>query len=226
MGILNVSILMPYAYADDARARSFQWNVRRWNLMLPKAELVLDAPDLVGDPQHFNRPQAINRAAMRAHGDVFLVADADTTIEPVTLRAVLEVVESGCWTLPKRYVRLSQTTSNRWLVNMPHAGPPANWEMDLDQEYPFPNSGVVVMPRAAFDAVGGYDERFKNWGGDDDAMRAAMETLWAPPTRIGIAYHLWHPRAVEHSPEQFALADRYGDVSGDRCAMEALLAER
>jgi predicted glycosyltransferase involved in capsule biosynthesis len=112
------------------------------------------------------------------------------------------------------------------MAQSPDSAPPGDWLGDLDQEYPFANSGVVGMLREAFEKVGGYDERFTDWGGDDDAMRAVLETLWAPATRIGIAYHLWHPRTVEHSPRQFMLADRYGDASGDPKAIERLLAER
>lgn len=232
---MSVSILVPWTSAVGVSAaerdRSWEWNRRRLQALFP-AEIVLGAPDVVGDPAIFSRSLALNRAAAEATGSVLLVVDADTTYAPADFFAVVEAARGGAWTLPERYVRLGSRTSDAWMRCAPKTPIPMGWEGDVEQEYPFANSGVVAIPRAAFDAVGGFDERFKGWGGEDDAMRAALETIWEPPTRIGIAYHLWHPRPPEHSTyapytaESFMLADRYGAASGDLDAMAALLAER
>lgn len=229
---MRISTLVPWSPAGPERDASWAWNRRRLDEFGLADELVLGAPDVVGDPGVFSRSLALNRAAAKATGDLFLICDADTTYEdPADFARVVEVAEKGGWTLPQRYVRIGPGISRLWMEGEPVADPPRAWANDVQQEYPFANSGVVAMPRAAFEAVGGFDQRFRGWGGEDDAMRAALETLWGAPTRIGIAYHLWHPRPPEHSttapytPESFVLADRYGSASGDREAMLALLAE-
>ena len=58
--------------------------------------------------------------------------------------------------------------------------------------------GWFAMRRDAFAAIGGFDERFVGWGGEDDAMtikveRARLVDLRAR-SRAGV--HLWHPRVA------------------------------
>lgn len=237
MALTQVSVLVPWAPSTEVvsgpeRDASWAWNEKRIRAFLPTAELVLGVPDVTGDPGVFSRSQALNRAAALATGDIFVVCDADTTYTATDFLRAIELAEDGHWTLPLRYVRLSQRTSAGWIASGPLARVPDDWERGLEQEYPFANSGVVVFPRAAFEAMDGFDERFKGWGGEDDAQRAALEALYRAPTRVGIAYHLWHPRLLEHTtqapygPESRVLADRYGAAAGSREEMLALIAER
>jgi hypothetical protein len=62
--------------------------------------------------------------------------------------------------------------------------------------------GVFLIHRAHFVLLGGWDERFLGWGGDDDAMtikirRAAMRTHVMPSTD---GFHLHHARATPAAP--------------------------
>lgn len=54
---------------------------------------------------------------------------------------------------------------------------------------------VQIMPREAFEFVGGMDERFRGWGGEDVSFLRALDTLWAKhkntPNQV---LHLWHPK--------------------------------
>lgn len=230
-----ISILIPWSSSSLAPERdlSWAWNRRRIELLLPEAEVCLGAPDVVGDPARFSRSLALNRAAelARDESEVFLIMDADTTMRIGDLRDVVALAAEGYWVLPERYIRLSRRASRQWMKQAATSGPPTSWERDIEQEYPFANSGVVAIPSRAFWLAGGFDERFKGWGGEDDAMRAQLDTLWAPAERSGIAFHLWHPRPLAHTTggpynaESRVLADRYGAVSGDREALRALMAE-
>lgn len=232
---MSVSVLIPWSDypSGPERRRSFLWNLVRIDSRLPDAQIVLAAPDRLDSPGNFDRAVALNRAARKAEGDVFLICDADTTYADLPdFDAALAIASDGGWTLPARYVRLGPRISEAWLTLAPEADAPP-WEHDVEQEYPFANSGVVVMPRAAYDAMSGFDERFRGWGGEDDAMRGALEALWGPPTRVGVALHLWHPRSAEettsqpHNAANRVLADRYGAAAKvGRAAMLALIRER
>lgn len=76
--------------------------------------------------------------------------------------------------------------------------------------------GICVFRREVYFALGGMDERFLGWGGEDDAMSANLERY---TDRIAMqkdtpAYHLWHPRTAQryhhpHYRKNLALANHY-----------------
>ena len=53
---------------------------------------------------------------------------------------------------------------------------------------------IQIMPSEAFWEVGGWDERFRGWGGEDHAAMRATDTLyWRHKTMPVQVLHLWHP---------------------------------
>ena len=61
-------------------------------------------------------------------------------------------------------------------------------------------SALTVFRRNAYEQIGGYDERFVGWGGEDDAMsRFKIPLLKKAYVVEGNAYHLWHERSVNDS---------------------------
>lgn len=228
---MTVSILVPYAPAGPVRERSWRWLEQRWRATLPDAEVILGTPDDAPDPGRFCRAVAINRAAAKASGDVFVIADADTAF---LAEGVYEAVflASRRWILPYRYVRLSEAASDAWLTSEPTASPPADWESGVEEEWPANVSGLVVVSRAAFELVGGFDERFTGWGCEDEAFACSLAGLYAAPLRLAghVAWHLWHPRPPEHSvgqptyQAQRQLAARYARASPS--GLRKILSER
>jgi glycosyltransferase involved in cell wall biosynthesis len=79
--------------------------------------------------------------------------------------------------------------------------------------------GSVCGSKAAFEAVGGYDESFTDWGGDDDNLRVRLEMagfalLWCPSVRL---LHLSFE--ARHGTEQYNLeADRH------KCSPQSVVA--
>ncbi|MGB8635264.1 MAG: galactosyltransferase-related protein [Rhodanobacteraceae bacterium] len=59
--------------------------------------------------------------------------------------------------------------------------------------------GVFLIARAAFVHVGGWDERFRGWGGEDDAMSYKLERARLPAIELDQrpAVHLYHPRTPQ-----------------------------
>jgi hypothetical protein len=54
---------------------------------------------------------------------------------------------------------------------------------------------ITIMPREAFEAVGGMDERFRGWGGEDVSFLRALDTLWVKHKNTpNDVLHLWHPK--------------------------------
>ena len=73
-----LSILVPYTYADERR--DLLWSRVHHHLVneFPGAQIGTGSAPNKGGPSRFNHPAAINDAASRAHGDVFMICDSDT----------------------------------------------------------------------------------------------------------------------------------------------------
>lgn len=60
--------------------------------------------------------------------------------------------------------------------------------------------GVMALPVSLWRAIGGYDERFQSWGGEDRALfySCCAYTGKQDASRVyGNAIHLWHPKSSE-----------------------------
>lgn len=137
-----------------------------------------------------SRAEARNQAArlVPTSQDVLLFADADTV---VTVAQLLDAADLARAT--DGFV-IAYTTLFRALRNHPPLSQllvrPAGYRTtDV-------SNGVIAVSRALWEETGGFDERFKVWGGEDRAFLYACITLrdQAGPTRLaGNAVHLWHP---------------------------------
>jgi hypothetical protein len=71
-------------------------------------------------------------------------------------------------------------------------------DMDIlvDRTNPISWSCCIAIPRAVFDDLGGFDERFVGWGFEDMAFQSVVCGLYGWERIDGDVYHLWHPRGV------------------------------
>jgi hypothetical protein len=213
----GISIIVPAhfnGYGRETRERNWQWLEQYWKKSLPGAELIL-GHDPQSDVLPFSKSVAVNNAAMEAHGDVLVIVDADVFI---SIENVLESVKDirqaekkghALWFMPyRRMFRLSQEASERFL----NADPKHPIDINPDvQPGAYTNNGefegtphsqighwygamIQIMSKKAFYTVGGWDHRFKGWGGEDHAAMTAMDTLYGPHKTLPCdILHIWHP---------------------------------
>jgi len=225
---VKVSVLVPYRPDGGHRDRAWAWIEQRWRLAFgDEIELLVGGDDGGRNPGEFNHPLAINRLASEASGDVFVIADADTAPDPVFIRRACSWVDEGIvvWALPTQYRKLTEAATEEVFEHPPHTnlyGYETAW---IGESVSW--SGTVAVPRAGFEFVGGYDERFAFWGADDVCFAASMATLWGPFARLpGACYHFWHPAPIEETyghwrhQKQYDLTMRYTDAWGDPEAMK------
>lgn len=63
--------------------------------------------------------------------------------------------------------------------------------------------GLVLFKRKAFETLGGFDERFVGWGGEDDALSFVLAELVQNRCEMPYtAYHLWHERTTYDGEQQ------------------------
>lgn len=255
----GISIIIPFrkSHKYPRQAQNFDWVLKYWRCQLPGAEVIVGE-----DPERhktFSKSVAINRAVRRSHGDILVIVDADGYVTPETvLHCAHEIRRARAeglklWFVPYRqFYRLTEAASDRVICSDPcdpYKFPtPPDWA-DVQNTS---GSGrghwygalVQIMPREAFDCFGGWDERFRGWGGEDhSAMRACDTMYWRHKTLPGQVLHLWHPMfgtegmdtwvdwnkrlwdGQDRSGGNGNLASRYSRAQGNREKMWRLLQE-
>lgn len=209
----GISILVPFHCSPDQHQRNENWNwlMKHWACELPHAQIVIGHdPASIQDPSvPFSKSAAINDAASRARGDIFVILDADGLIDTRSIlhcaEKIREAQDKGrrLWYVPYRqFYRLTEKASRRVLQSppcdayeFPVPPPPCDiLNTSGSQHGHWYGAGIQIMSRCAFYEVGGWDERFRGWGGEDHAAMRAMDTLyWRHKTLPGQFLHIWHP---------------------------------
>src|SRR5512139_2696961 len=136
----------------------------------------------------FNRAKARNRAVAKAGADMLVLADADTLpahITQITTAITLADKTNGAvWPylvyrlLPADAVTIEDLSTVTAVRDFPQKWRPG---------------GLTIITHDAWQAVGGYDERFgPGWCCEDGAFRLACETLLNTQRLPGVAYAIDH----------------------------------
>ncbi len=187
----------------------------------------------------FNRAECINRA-LHGEWDAAVIADADTIISlPRILAAVHWHLTPERLVIPYSERRLLTEDYTRKLladaaVSPIDVAPRARFpDASTAERYANFRSGVVVVHRELWNKVGGMDNGFVGWGGEDDAFADACETLGAGPAHRleGEVWHLWHPPSKPDKTDPLYKANlaryaRYRRARKSPTAMQALINER
>ena len=204
----GIVIVIPFRAPTNAneRVRNLAWLEQYWKTQLPGAEIIIgDDPDT---NRPFSKSVAINRAVARSHGDILVLVDADgyLPVESVLhcAREIRHARKRGfkLWFVPyRKFYRLTNEATIELLNSSPRA--PYIFPADMSDSIVKGASPAIahwhgaliqIMPREAFDSVGGWDAGFRGWGGEDHAAMRATDTLYGPhKTLPGPVYHLWHP---------------------------------
>lgn len=219
------------------RSHAFDWLCERYRRMLPAAELVFGT----SDAEPYNRAEARHNAFTASGGDILVIIDADTILPHGEMVRAISSVRAGLipWSIPyETYINLTDKASFYLLKNyeahpdVPEVPlPPPEIPGTIEHTIECSPAGAWVLTREAYEKVGGFDERFVGWGGDDDAFVAAMDTLIGEHRRgRGFAMHLWHPRGDAdfghaHWDANAALLRRYRRARGSEAQMRQLVAE-
>ena len=213
----GISILVPFHSSDpnNQRAKNWKWLCEYWKKQLPGAEIIVGVDSIAGNGIPFSKSCAVNDAARRATGDIFVIVDADgyISIESV-LHCATEIraarrKNKKLWFIPyRKFYRLTEAASQKVLQSNPEKPycfglTPA--ERDVLNISDFNGTSgcaighwygalIQIMSSDAFNTVGGWDPRFRGWGGEDHAAMRAMDTLyWPHKTLPKPVYHIWHP---------------------------------
>ena len=262
----GISLLVPFHCTDESgpRARNWAWLKRYWKAQLPGAEIIMGEDRdaglrFEGTIVPFSKSVAVNNAARKAKGDVFVIVDADGYVSADAVLHCAEKIREArenrhrLWYVPYRqFYRLTEDATIRVLESDPsdpyiHPTPPSG-DCILDtsgsQHGHWYGAMIQIMPREAFYDIGGWDPRFRGWGGEDHAAMRAMDTLyWRHKTLPIQVLHLWHPMISPEGTDTWvdwkyrmwhgqtkagandALSGRYYGANGDPIRMRKLVNE-
>lgn len=221
---MRVAVVIPWRGGLPDRERHHETVRAHLRTLLPDAWHI----DADSGDQPFSRAGSRNRGVRLSEdvgADVVVLCDADTLPEPGPLLAAIEAAGDGRLHLPyTRFRGFSQAGTATYLK-----GVNPEWcEIELATDWS--TGGVLVTTPAAWWRAGGMDERYVGYGYEDEAFKAAADTLLGSTVRhAGTIWHLWHTQQTGvGSPEHTGngqLAERYRAASGNPEAMRALAAE-
>ncbi len=235
----QASYIVTYRQGEDASRRENLLAVLTWLARYPMFEVILveqdDAPRLQGALPHphcrhvfvynagpFNKSWGYNVGFRLSTAPWFAFGDADMIVGDA-LPDALSYLGNGYKAVKpyKRLIDLDAQRSRRVI----------DGDLDVLQERDAQGSdnregqgefivfagGVFLIARDAFVRVGGWDERFLGWGGEDDAMSYKIERSRMPAVELdqGPALHLWHSRTASapgkhaHYASNCAVLDDY-----------------
>ena len=227
----NISVLIPYEPDNGSRDKAFKWVLNFYNINMPEAEICIGK----SNSELFSRSQAINDAAKKATRSIYLIVDADLILDPKIVCESKELLKKHAWIIPFNSINyLTESSTKTIFSNVPKW--PITSEVKFERiKKPTKQTpcvgGVNIVSRKNFERVGGFDERFIGWGGEDRAFMSAMNTLCGQYYRINSEiFHLWHPyigpKRNPNYKNNSILRDRYLNNTGNIKEITKLINER
>jgi len=217
---MNVAACIPYRPEDSEREANSVRTRQQWE--------ELGWPAYTGDHsgEPFSRARAINIAAAQAEdADVLCICDVDFLFGGSQAVEAAEVAfREYAHVVPYSTMRILGPGATRQVRNGTDPG-----TVDVIESVSLTWVSAIVISRALFDRVKGFDERFVGYGEEDLAFVASTGTMGTKLRVNGIAYHLSHSEPVKDHPLRGGnrdLCSRYRGADGDPVAMQAILDER
>ncbi|WP_246031834.1 galactosyltransferase-related protein, partial [Salibacterium salarium] len=208
----TTSFIIPFETDHGPREKAFHWIKKYYKTVIKDAEICVGTCHT----KPFSKSKAVNNAAKKASGNILIIVDADIICSPALISKAIKLLHDNVWIIPYTQVKNITTTSTKKLLQTSPFWPlPTAVETQtVYKEKILPAGGINIIPKTCFKKVGGFDERFYGWGGEDDAFACSVDTLCGSHKRLQASiYHLWHPKVCAqknpHYKENVKLASKY-----------------
>jgi|GEM_PF-5862859 len=207
-----LSVLMTHRGADPYRLENLRRTMRYWKKSVPNCEVIvveqsgqMDVKTLVTEEGGkyffveytglFNRSWGMNIAFWQSNGEHIVCTDSDIILEQPDIREALIYLAE--WEVINPYTKIFDLTQEE------------------SQQSPFPKhskertglnmaGGILFIQRQAYVKIGGWNEEFEGWGGEDNAFAIKILRIFISHLTLpGTAYHLWHPTSKAQTIEGY-----------------------
>lgn len=212
----NISILIPYTSDNELREKNWNWIKNRYELLMPDAEICIGE----SYKQPYSRSESINNAAKKATREIFLITDADIVFDINDLYRCLDMLKTYKWIIPySKLIKFNRVFTREILsydssfyihsIELSESNSNIFFDSSTNSRYQV-IGGICIIRREHFYECGGFDERFRGWGGEDDAFSRIVKYLYKEigrPLDMTV-YHLFH----ESSPRNIACYEKNKDL--------------
>lgn len=249
--MISVACILTYRQGKGNARRDNLLAVLRWLASWPDLTVVIveqdAAPRLDANLPHpnchhrfvynagpFNKSWGMNIGFSMVNMPWLLFNDADIILGNA-LPKMLEATRSGHHAI-KPFIRLLDLDAEEsarvrvgdfdWTPSRAENAVP---DRERGGEFPPFAGGSILLSRQTFVAMGGWDERFVGWGGEDDAMSYLLERARVPAIELDVrpAVHLQHDRTKSETMEQpnyhnnLRVLESYRQLSDAECERSA-----
>lgn len=212
------SAIVPFRATSPARSENLI-TVLRWLTEVPVSVVVSEHSaqsevDLTDFPEvrsvwekstgAFSKSAACNAGVVVASTPVIALVDADTMVQSRALRACINRIvnpgERESIQAIRPFGRLidlgeNQSRNVQETGELPRGLTDASDAFRSSEHIPLAG-GILVIEREAYLSIGGMDESFLGWGGEDDAFSSALKRCGVKGRILTpeVGYHLWHNR--------------------------------
>jgi len=142
----------------------------------------------------FNKSRLFNAGVRESRAPYMLLHDADILVPHNFVKTCHSLLKQG-WEAfcPIRFLFYLSTKQTAELMSLPEAETLPGEIAEIRQNFA---GGSVAISRAAFDDIGGFDESFEGWGGEDVEFLHRARRKHFLSGSLMPALHLWHPPAA------------------------------
>ena len=206
------SIIIPFKNNDKSRERNLHFILNYYKKYLPSSEIIVVEQNTHTDflltsdkvekylkiktnDNFFAKALLFNSGYNISRTDYIIMADADCVIDKNILENINEYYEyfDHHFVLPynNEVYYLSEIETNRFIDDN-DCNISQNQNKNVDG-IKLASGGVGIISSSNFYKVGGFDERFKGWGAEDDAFYNKCSIMGVPPYRLSYdLLHLYH----------------------------------
>lgn len=206
------SIIIPFKNNDKLRERNLQFILNYYKKYLPDSEIIVVEQNTSTDflltsdkvekylkvktkDDFFAKAFLLNSGYNISRTDYIIIADVDCVIDKNILENVNDYYEyfDYHFILPysNQVYYLSEKETN-YFIETDDCNVSQNENRNVDG-IKTASGGIGIISSSNFYKVGGFDERFKGWGAEDDAFYNKCSLMGVPPHRLPYdLLHLYH----------------------------------